>query len=175
MNRKEYVEESIKKWAHIEEGILSKLKRAEESGWIKTFWLSCGYCRYYERCPDCPLQNYIVEYPICSGDFERENSHASITLSLADVGKYDEALKHCQIVLNFMREDLENNKDREFSMIYCTKCSTPVSAELNEISMGEKLTCLECEHEGPLTPPNEGDSGFYSSCLEKEVKIIGKF
>lgn len=176
MKRKQYVEESIEKWEIIESELSSEEKEGIVKGrWVISYWNSCGYCHYYEKCSDCSLGTYIDKYPICYGYFDDKTSHASITLLSADEGKYKEALEHCRIVLNFMRENLKNNKDREFSMIYCTNCTTPVSMELNEISMGVKLICLECGHEGPLTPPNNGDSGFYSNCLEKEVKIIGKF
>lgn len=176
MTRKQHVEESIDKWETIETELLEEQKRSQKKGgWIASYWDTCGYCNYYERCSDCPLRTYIDTNPICCGDFENTVSHASITLLLADKGKYKKALEHCRIVLKFMRKDLKNNKDREFSMIYCTKCTTPISMELKEIPRGSKFTCLECDHEGTLTPPNVGDSGFYSSYLEKEVCIIGKF
>lgn len=176
MKRKKYIEKSIDKWETIETELLGEQKRPEKKcGWIANYWNTCGYCDYYEGCSDCPLLTKIGENFVCFGDYEDIASHASITLSLADIGEYKEALEHCQIVLDFMRTDLENNKDREFSMVYCTKCTTPMSIKLNEIPNGGELTCTECEHEGVLTPPDEGDSSFYSSYLEKEVKIIGKF
>jgi hypothetical protein len=106
MTKKEGIESSIEKWESIRLDLVAKKKQKYEY----TYWDSCGYCEYRKQecekqwenfvCWDCSLQSHTYKFrPICGWAYR--------TLELADRGKYEEALECCDIVLDFMREDLK--------------------------------------------------------------------
>lgn len=106
-SREDYIKESITKWETIEAELLEKFDFDYPEGWEGEYWQSCGYCNYYNECRQCSLNEYVEEYFVCFGYSDDEESHAYLTLENADMGNYTKALKHCRIVLKFMREDLE--------------------------------------------------------------------
>lgn len=102
MTREEGIKSSIEKWESVRLDLVAKKKQK----YVNTYWGKCGYCEYRKQqcgnyeCWGCSLHHHVFGLrPICDWAYR--------TLELADRGKYTEALECCDIVLNYMREDLK--------------------------------------------------------------------
>ena len=106
ITKAEGIEKSIKKLEVVKANII---KKNIDVYYYDIYWCTYGYCRCFDSCKVCPMQDINEEY---TGIDNRYCDIVYGTLTLADNKDWRNALKWINIILDKMNKDLSKWKIR---------------------------------------------------------------